>query len=76
MESTTRVSRGQDELIGMFKMVAGYVISVRGQLLSTNIFQQELKELMRFGMELELMGTGSPTFLTTYPFWLQSISRS
>ena len=44
MEINTRaVSRGQNELIGKFKMNAGDVISIRGKLWSTHTFQQELK---------------------------------
>ena len=37
------VSRGQNLLIGKFKMAAGDVISIMGRLWSTRTFQQELK---------------------------------
>ena len=37
------MSRGQIELIGDFKMAAGYVITIEGRLRSTSTVQQELK---------------------------------
>jgi len=40
---TKAVSRGQNELIGKFKMAAGDVISIGGRLWSTCTFQQESK---------------------------------
>ena len=45
-EANTRaLSRGQNELIGKFKMVTGDLISIRGKLWST--FQQEFKRSWR-----------------------------
>ena len=38
---TRAVSRGQNKLIGNFKIVAGDVISVRGQVRSTHTFEQK-----------------------------------
>ena len=40
---TRALSRGQNKLIGEFKMVAGDVISIVGWLWETHTFQQELK---------------------------------
>ena len=37
------VSRGQNELVCKFKMAAGDMVSIRGQVMSTRTFQQELK---------------------------------
>ena len=36
-------SRGQNELVSKFKMAAGDMVSIRGQLWCTCTFQQELK---------------------------------
>ena len=41
--NTRAVSRGQNKIIGKFKMVEDDVISIRGRLWSTYTFQQELK---------------------------------
>ena len=46
------VSRGQNELIGKFKMAAGDVISIRGQVIPTGI----KRDLMRFGMDHDQEG--------------------
>ena len=40
---TRAVSRGQNKLIGKFKMAEGDVIGIRGRLWSTRTFQQKLK---------------------------------
>ena len=46
------VSRGQDELIGKFKMAAGNVISIRRQVLEYTYIPIGIeKELVRFGMD-------------------------
>ena len=37
------MSRGQNELIGKFKMAAGDMISIRGRLWNTRTYQQESK---------------------------------
>ena len=37
------MSRGQNELVSKFKMAVGVMVSIRGRLWSTRIFQQELK---------------------------------
>ena len=41
--NTRAVSRGQNELIGEFKMAAAYVISIWEQVMEDMYFQQELK---------------------------------
>ena len=41
--NTRAVNRGQNELIGEFKMVVGDVSSIRGRLWITCTFQQESK---------------------------------
>ena len=46
------MSRGQDELIGKFKMAAGNVISIRRQVLEYTYIPIGIeKELVRFGMD-------------------------
>ena len=45
------LSRGQDELVGEFKMAGGDVISIRGQVLEhTYIPMGTERELVRFGI--------------------------
>ena len=41
--NTRAMCRGENKLIGKFKMVTCYVINIRGRLWSTSTFQQELK---------------------------------
>ena len=41
--NTRAVSRGQNELVGKFKMAASDMVSIRGRLWSTRTFQQESK---------------------------------
>ena len=53
--NTRAVSRGQNELIGKFKVVAGYVISIRVQVMEyipTGI----KREFMIFGMDCDQKG--------------------
>ena len=49
---TRAMSRAQNELIGKFKMAAGDVISIRGQVIPTGI----KRDLMRFGMDHDQEG--------------------
>ena len=41
------MSRGQNELVGKFKMGAGDMVSIGGRLWSTHTFQQESKGSLR-----------------------------
>ena len=51
------VSRGRNELIGKFKMAAGDVISIRGQVMEyTNIPTGIKRELVRFGVVCDWKG--------------------
>jgi hypothetical protein len=55
--NTRAMSRGQDELIGKFKMVAGDVISIRGQVLEYTYIPTEIeRELVKFGMDGDRKG--------------------
>ena len=46
------VSRGQDELVDMFKMAAGDVISIRGQVLEHTYIPTGIeRELVRFDVD-------------------------
>ena len=50
--NTRAVSRGQDELIGNFKMLLGDVISIKGQVMEYMYIPTGIKsELLRFGMD-------------------------
>ena len=51
------MSKGQNELIGKFKMVEGDVISIRGQMEFMNIPTEINRELVRFGMDYDRKGT-------------------
>ena len=47
--NTRAVSRGQNKLIGVFKMAAGDVISIRGQVMEYTYLPTEIKrELVSF----------------------------
>ena len=51
------VSRGQDELVGKFKMTAGDVISIRGQVLEHTYIPTGIeRNLVRFGMDGDQKG--------------------
>ena len=54
-EVNTRVRfRGHNELIGKFKMEAGDVISIRGQVMEYTYIPTGIKwELVRFGMDCD-----------------------
>ena len=55
--STGAVSRGQNKLIGKFKMAAGEVINIRGQIMEYKYIPTEIKrELVRFGMYCDRKG--------------------
>ena len=46
------MSRGQDELVGKFKMAAGDMISIRGQVLEHRYIPTGIeRELIKFGMD-------------------------
>ena len=46
------MSRGQDEMIGKFKIAADDVISIRGQVMEYTYIPTGIKgELVRFGMD-------------------------
>ena len=52
--NTKDVSRGQDELIGKFKMADCDVISIRGQVMEYTYIPTGIKrELVRFGMNCD-----------------------
>ena len=54
---TRAVSRRQNELIGEFKMAAGDVISIRGQVMEYKYILTGIKrELVRFGMDRDREG--------------------
>ena len=58
--------RGQDKLIGKFKMVAGDVISIRGQVLEYMYIPTGIeRELVRFGMDGGMNYPYFGTFLST-----------
>ena len=51
------MSRGQSELIGKFKIAAGDVISIRGQIIEyTYILTGINRELVRFGVDCDQKG--------------------
>ena len=51
------MSRGQNELIGEFKMVAGDVISIRGLVMKYMYIPMGIEtELVRFGMDCNTKG--------------------
>ena len=51
------MSRGQNKLIGKFKMAADDVISIRGQVLEYSCIPTGIeRELVRFGMDGEWKG--------------------
>ena len=51
------VYRGQNELIGKFKMAAGDVISIRGQVMKYTYIATGIKwELVRFGVDCDWKG--------------------
>ena len=57
LKLTRAVSRGQNELTGKFKMVAGDVISIKGQVIEYLDIPTGIKsELVRFCVELQLEG--------------------
>ena len=50
--NTRAVPRGQNKLIGKFKIAAGDVISIRGQVMKYTYIQTGIKsELVRFGVD-------------------------
>ena len=50
--NTRTVSRGQNALIGKFKMAMGDVISIRGQVMEYTYIPAGIRrELVRFGMD-------------------------
>ena len=55
--NTRAVSRGQYELIGKFKMEAGDVISMRGQVMEYTYIPTEIKrEVVRSGVDSDWKG--------------------
>ena len=58
MEINTRaVSRGQNKLIGKFKMEEGDVTSIRGQVIEYTYIPTGIKrELVRFGVDCNQKG--------------------
>ena len=51
------MSRGQNELIGKFKMVVGDVISIWGQVMEYRYISTGIKrELMKFGVDCDWKG--------------------
>ena len=55
--NTRAESRGQNKLMGKFKMVAGDVISIRGQVMEYMYIPKGIKkELVRFEMDCNLEG--------------------
>ena len=55
--NTRAVSRGQSKLIGKFKMAAGDVISIRGQVMEYPYIPTGIKrELVRFGVYCDWKG--------------------
>ena len=55
--NTRAVSRGQNELIGKFKMAAGDVISIRGQVIEYMYIPTGIKrELVRSGVDCDKKG--------------------
>ena len=54
---TRAVSRGQTELAGKFKMVAGDKVSIRGQVMEYTYIPTGIKrELVRSGMDCDWKG--------------------
>ena len=50
------MSRGQNELVGKFKMVAGDMVRIRGQVLEYTYIPTGIKrELVRFGVDNSLL---------------------
>ena len=50
------VSRGQNELVGKFKMAAGDMVSIRGQVMEYTYIPTGIKrELVRSGVDSELV---------------------
>ena len=55
--NTRAVSRGQNKLIGKFKMVVGDVISIWGQVMEYRYISTGIKrELMKFGVDCDWKG--------------------
>ena len=55
--NTWAMSRGQDELVGNFKMAAGDVISIMGQVLEHTYIPTRIeRELVKFGMDGDRKG--------------------
>ena len=51
------MSRGQNELIGKFKMAEGDVLSIRGQVMEYTYIPTGIKiDLVRFGMDCDWKG--------------------
>ena len=49
-----RISRGQDELVGKFKMVAGDMVSIRGQVMEYTYIPTGMKRvLVRSGVDCD-----------------------
>ena len=53
--NTRTVSRGQDKLIGKFKLATGDVISIRGQIMEYTYIPTGIKRV-RFGMGCDWKG--------------------
>ena len=58
MEIVNRaMTRGQNELIGEFKMLAGDVISIRGYIMKYTYIPTEIKrEFLKFGVDCDRNG--------------------
>jgi hypothetical protein len=55
--NTRAVSRGQNELVGKFKMAAGDVVSIRGQVMEYTYIPTKIKrEYVRSGVDCDWKG--------------------
>ena len=67
--NASAVSRGQNELVCKFKMAAGDMVSIRGQVMEYTYISTGIKrELVRFGVKLDYkLQSWSKTLFTLYP---------
>ena len=55
--NTSAVSRGQNELVGKFKMAAGDIVSIRGQVMEHTYIPTGIKrELVRSDLDCDWKG--------------------